>query len=89
MNATDRFGRTPVHGAAIFGWNDVIQTLVEAGADPSAADQNDDTPLDYARGEASGRFRGVSYEVHDATAALLEELIAERRAALDAPTDAG
>jgi ankyrin repeat protein len=81
--AADRFGRTAIHGAAIFGWNDAIRTLVEAGGDPSAADANADTPLDYALGQASGRFRGVTYELHEDTAALLRELIEREEAALE------
>jgi ankyrin repeat protein len=84
VHAKDRFGRTAIHGAAIFGWNDLIEALVEAGGDPSIADDNDDTPLDYALGQASGRFRGVSYELHEDTAALLRELTgASEEAALE------
>ncbi len=74
VSASDRFGRRAIHGAAIYGWNDVIATLVDAGADPAVEDDLGNTPLDYALGRASGRFRGVSYELREDTAALLREL---------------
>jgi ankyrin len=75
VSARDQFGRTAVHGAAIHGWNDAIRALVAAGADPSAADVNGDAPLAYALGQASGRFRGVTYERREDTAALIREMI--------------
>jgi ankyrin repeat protein len=41
-------GETPLHRAAAFGDAEVIQTLLDAGADRTARDANGDTPLSWA-----------------------------------------
>jgi len=41
-------GETPLHRAAAFGSPAVIQLLLDAGADPTIRDANNDTPLSWA-----------------------------------------
>jgi ankyrin repeat protein len=74
INAHDNRGQTALHGAALFGYDDVIKDLVAHNADVNAKDQKGMTPLDSAMGRAGGHGRGgVSIEVHDATAALIKQ----------------
>ena len=40
-------GETPLHRAAAFGDKEMIEALLDAGADPSAKDANGDTPLSW------------------------------------------
>ena len=40
-------GETPLHRAAAFGNEDIIEILLKAGADPSAKDANGDTPISW------------------------------------------
>jgi len=63
-------GRTALHGAAAWGWNDVVRFLVERGADINAADNGGMTPLDAAMGRTGRRGPG---EVRAETAALIAE----------------
>ena len=42
-------GWTPLHLAAMFGKVDVIQILLDAGADPYARDHNEKDAVDIAR----------------------------------------
>jgi uncharacterized protein len=68
-------GQTALHGAALWGWNDVVKALVNHGADLNAKDAKGNTPLESALGKAGGHGRGSTrIEVHDATAALIREL---------------
>jgi len=70
-----RSGQTALHGAALWGWNDVIKALVANKADLDAKDAKGMTPLDSAMGRAGGHGRGgTRIEVHEATAALIKEL---------------
>jgi ankyrin repeat protein len=41
-------GRGPFHQACIKGYADLLPVLIQAGADPSAPDRSDQTPLDLA-----------------------------------------
>lgn len=41
-------GETALHRAAAFGGEQTLRLLLEAGADPAAADANGDTPLSWA-----------------------------------------
>ena len=80
LEARDQFGRTALHGAASWGWNDAVKTLINHGADMQAQDMNGLTPFDYAMGERSGGFgRGVGGDVHQNTADLLQELMLANR----------
>ena len=47
--ARDNDGWTPLHLAAMFGKVDVIQLLLEAGADPYVADKDGHDVIDVAR----------------------------------------
>lgn len=50
--------QVPLHGAAMWGWTDVIQFLLDQGADINAADSRGLTPLDYAMGRGAANGRG-------------------------------
>jgi ankyrin len=72
-----RSGSTALHGAALWGWNDVVKALVSKGADLTAKDKKGMTPLDSALGKAGGHGRGgTRIEVHETTAALIRDLSA-------------
>jgi len=78
INAKDGIrGQTPLHGAAFWGWNAAVQLLVDRGADLNAKDNNGKTPIDSALGKAGGNSRGGQrIDVHEDTAALLQQLTA-------------
>ena len=79
INAKDSRGLTPLHEAARWGWNDVVQFLVANGADLNAKDNRGNTPIDSALGKAGGNSRGgARIDVHEDTAALLKKLSASR-----------
>ena len=44
----DSFGTSAIHEAAQAGWDDIVDILIKAGADPISMDQNGKTPLYYA-----------------------------------------
>ncbi|MCH8866884.1 MAG: ankyrin repeat domain-containing protein [Proteobacteria bacterium] len=48
--------RTALHFAAYLGWNDMIEFLVEQGADIDAGDRYGATPLMIALGDPEGRY---------------------------------
>jgi ankyrin repeat protein len=76
VNAKDeRQGGTALHAAALWGWDDVIKTLVSLKGDLNAKDKKGMTPFDAAMGRAGGHGRGgTRIEVRTATAALIKEL---------------
>jgi len=77
VNATDNRGQTPLHGAAFWGWTELVQLLADRGANVNAKDRRGLTPLDSALGKAGGNgFGGNRIEVHEDTAALLRKLMA-------------
>jgi ankyrin repeat protein len=67
-------GRTALFGAAFWGWNDVVDYLVERGAKIDVAERGGLTPVDAAMGRAGGHGRGSTIEVFEDTAARLIEL---------------
>jgi ankyrin repeat protein len=75
INAAESRGQTPLHGAAFWGWNDVVQFLVDHHANLNAVDLKGKTPIDSALGRAGGNSRGGQrIDVHEDTAALLKKL---------------
>jgi len=79
IDAADPRGQTPLHGAAFWGWNDVVQYLVDRHANLNAKDLKGMTPVDSAMGRAGGNSRGGQrIDVHQDTAALLQKLMAAR-----------
>lgn len=79
VNASDpQRGSTLLHGAAFWGWNDVVKFLVEKGAKLDAKDNRGFTPIDSALGKAGGNSRGgARIDVHQDTADLLKKLAAK------------
>ncbi len=67
-------GRTALFGAAFWGWSDVVDYLVERGAQIDVAERGGLTPVDAAMGRAGGHGRGSTIEVFQDTAARLREL---------------
>jgi ankyrin repeat protein len=80
VNAFDpQRGSTLLHGAAFWGWNDVVKYLVSKGAKLDAKDARGFTPIDSALGKAGGNSRGGQrIDVHQDTADLLKKLMAEK-----------
>jgi len=73
-------GWTLLHGAAFWGWNDLVKYLVAKGATLETKDNRGFTPVDAALGKAGGNSRGGQrVDVHEDTAELLRQLIAERK----------
>lgn len=44
----DSFGTSAIHEAAQAGWDDIVDSLIKAGADPFPMDRNGKSPLYYA-----------------------------------------
>ena len=67
-----RFEQAPLHGAAFWGWNNVVEYLLKKGADINLADSRGFTAVDYAMGRAGGNSRGGQrIDVHKDTADLI------------------
>ena len=67
-----QFAQAPLHGAAFWGWNQVVEFLLSKGADINLADSRGYTAVDYAMGRAGGNSRGGQrVDVHKDTADLL------------------
>jgi hypothetical protein len=49
VNHRDKHFGTPLHKAAIGGWTDICRLLLDAGADPTAVNDNGSTPANCAR----------------------------------------
>jgi ankyrin repeat protein len=75
LQVRDDRGRTALHYAAAVGYTDVVNLLVEQGADVRVADLDGVTPLDAANGKLRGRRRDAG-TVHPATVAVLEGALA-------------
>jgi ankyrin repeat protein len=76
VNARDAGGQTALHGAAAWGWNSLITSLVAHKADVLAKDARGRTPADIAGGSASSSGRSTA-EAHPETAALLRRMMAQ------------
>jgi ankyrin repeat protein len=76
-NTRDAGGRSALHGAALQGYNEVIEHLAAKGMDLQAQDDKGFTPLDTALGLAGGfGFAGVEGIVREDTAAVIRSLLA-------------
>jgi ankyrin repeat protein len=75
VNDTDRSGQTALHGAASWGWNDLVKTLADHHANLLAKDGRGRTAADVAMGSAGSSGR-ASAEAHPETVALLRQLVA-------------
>jgi len=71
-------GQTALFGAAFWGWNDVVEYLVGAGARIDVADAQGRTPVDAALGRIGGHERGSTIVVYEDTAELLVQLCARQ-----------
>lgn len=79
VNLKDKQGRSPLHGAAFWGYDDIVAFLAANHAQLDARDAKGLTALDYALGKAGGQGRGgQGVTVNQATAKLLEELIGSK-----------
>jgi ankyrin repeat protein len=68
-----RLQQAPLHGAAFWGWNKVVEYLLSQGADINLTDSRGFTAVDYAMGRAGGNSRGGQrIDVHLETAELLK-----------------
>jgi ankyrin repeat protein len=77
VNAADSSGRTALYGAALQGYDEVIQFLADNGADLFAKDRNGRSALDAASGKVPGLgFDGSASLPHDNAADLLRKLMA-------------
>jgi ankyrin repeat protein len=74
---------TALHGAAMKGFDSIVEFLVANGADLQAKDGNGRTPLDLAMGRYDENFLRQAAEPHVETVALLEKLIAAGSASTD------
>jgi ankyrin repeat protein len=77
INTADNQGDTALHGAAQKGYDQVVQFLVDHGAQLDIKDKKGRAPLDAAMGlMGNGGFDGSRRDVHESTAALLRKLMA-------------
>jgi ankyrin repeat protein len=75
VNAATKSGETALHGAALRGWNELVQLLVSAGAQLEAqATAKQLTPLDYAMGRYQPRYLEPQPKPIVQTAELLKTL---------------
>jgi ankyrin len=75
INGVDTQGRTAAHGAALWGWTDVVRFLHENGLKLDIQDKRGYTALDTALGLAGGfGFGGTSGVAHEETAKVIREL---------------
>ena len=68
VNAKSQKGYTALHGTAFLGFNDLVNLLVEKGADPKVVAKDKNTVVDMANGPFPHSI------VHPETIALLEKL---------------
>jgi uncharacterized protein len=75
INAVDSNGRSALFGAALQGFDKVVQFLAERGAMVDLKDRNGRTALDAASGLVGvAGFDGTSGVTHEATIAVLKKL---------------
>ena len=67
IEARDRWGRTPLHWAALFSKNPaVITALLDAGADPKARNATGKTPWDHAKDNEALKGSDAYWRLNDA-----------------------
>ena len=54
MDARNNAGMTPLHNAAYVGNLEIVQHLLQAGADPALRDYQNYSPLDWAQERGQG-----------------------------------
>jgi ankyrin repeat protein len=67
-----------MHGAAMKGFNFIVEFLAANGAELEVKDANGTTPIDLAMGRYNEDFLRQAAEPHTETAKLLESLIAAK-----------
>jgi ankyrin repeat protein len=72
VNARDDRGNTALFGAVARGWNEMVRTLIAAGADPYAVNNAGISPYDIAKGKPIGLRQVV--DIKPDTAPLIEKL---------------
>jgi ankyrin repeat protein len=72
-------GQTAMHGAARWGWADVVLFLSANNADVHVRDARGLSPLDMALGKGAPSARGYSSPASAQTAAVLEKLMRSDR----------
>ncbi len=85
VNRTNAQGQTALHSAALAGDNEVVQFLVDQGAEVDPADKSGQTPWTMARGMTPGTSLQGRYDVHKSTADLLLKLGATERTLVAVP----
>jgi ankyrin repeat protein len=76
INARDRGGQTALHGAASWGWNNLVKSLVANKVDLAAKDTQGRTAADIARGSATSSGRS-SARAFPETEKLLRQLMTQ------------
>ncbi len=87
MHASNELGQTALHGAAGAGEDEVVQILVDRGAEVDAKDNDKQTPWSMAQGISPRLGARGSYGSHPTTAALLLKLGATVRTREDMIAD--
>ncbi len=87
IHASNELGQTALHGAAGAGEDEVVQILVDRGAEVDAKDNDQQTPWSMAQGISPRLGSRGSYGSHPSTAALLLKLGATVRTREDMIAD--
>lgn len=77
VNERNWQGQTALHGAARWGWTDVVQFLVDNKADLHVKDNEGFTALDFALGKGASASARATVRVNPQTAELLEKLMSQ------------
>ena len=85
MNAVNKIGETPLHGAAFRGVNAIAEYLVDKGAKLDAKDTRGWTPLFIANGLSYGDV----FKQQPQTARLLEKLMTARGLSIEGQVSEG